>query len=107
MSQLRMRWPKFWSFSFRISRSKEIPELISFRMDWLDLLAVKGTLKSPLRVPCIFIMDLAYHFEWNHQLGFMVRQVTGCAPLLGEVTSQAPLSDGAAGYALLLGGITD
>ena len=45
-STLRMRWPKYWSFSLSISPSKEIPGLISFRMDWLDLLAVQGTLKS-------------------------------------------------------------
>ena len=45
-STLPMRWPKYWSFSFSISPSKEIPWLISFRMDWLDLLAVQGTLKS-------------------------------------------------------------
>ena len=44
-STLRMRWPKYWSFSFSIIPSKEIPGLISFRMDWLDLLAVHGTLK--------------------------------------------------------------
>jgi len=48
-STLRMRWPKYWSFSFSISPSKEHPELISFRMDWLDLLAVQGTLKSLLQ----------------------------------------------------------
>ena len=48
-STLRMRWPKHWSFSFSISPSKEIPGLISFRMDWLDLLAVQGTLKSLLQ----------------------------------------------------------
>ena len=44
-----MRWPKYWSFSFSISPSKEIPGLISFRIDWLDLLAVQGTLKSLLQ----------------------------------------------------------
>ena len=44
-SALRMRWPKYWSFSFSISPSNEYPGLISFRMDWLDLLAVQGTLK--------------------------------------------------------------
>ena len=44
-----MRWPKYWSFSFSIITSKEIPGLISFRVDWLDLLAVKGTLKSLLQ----------------------------------------------------------
>ena len=48
-STLQMRWPKYWSFSFSISPSKEIPGLISFRMDWLDLLAVPGTLKSLLQ----------------------------------------------------------
>ena len=48
-STLRMRWPKFWSFSFSIIPSKEIPWQISFRMDWLDLLAVQGTLKSLLQ----------------------------------------------------------
>ena len=45
-STLRVRWPKYWSFSFSISPSNEHPGLISFRMDWLDLLAVQGTLKS-------------------------------------------------------------
>ena len=44
-STLHMRWPQYWSFSFSITPSKEIPGLISFRMDWLDLLAVQGTLK--------------------------------------------------------------
>ena len=48
-STLRMRWPKYWSFSFSISPSKEHPGLISFRMDWLDLLTVQGTLKSLLQ----------------------------------------------------------
>ena len=47
-STLHIRWPKYWSFSFRISPSNEHPGLISFRMDWLDLLAVQGTLKSLL-----------------------------------------------------------
>ena len=48
-STLCMRWLKYWSFSFSISPSNEHPGLISFRMDWLDLLAVQGTLKSPLQ----------------------------------------------------------
>ena len=48
-SALRMRWPKYWSFSFSIIPSREIPGLISFRMDWLDLLAVQRTLKSLLQ----------------------------------------------------------
>ena len=48
-STLDMRWPKYWSFSFSISPSNEHPGLISFRMDWLDLLVVQGTLKSLLQ----------------------------------------------------------
>ena len=48
-SALRMRWPKYWSFSFSISPVSEHPGLISFRMDWLDLLAVQGTLRSLLQ----------------------------------------------------------
>ena len=48
-SALPMRWPKYWRFSFSIIPSKEIPGLISFRMDWLDLLAIQGTLKSLLQ----------------------------------------------------------
>ena len=48
-STLHVRWPKYWSFSFSISPSNEHPGLISFRMDWLDLLAVQGTLKSCLQ----------------------------------------------------------
>ena len=48
-SVLHIRWPKYWSFSFSISHSNEYPGLISFRMDWLDLLAVQGTLKSLLQ----------------------------------------------------------
>ena len=48
-STLHMRWPKYWSFSFSIIPSKEIPGMISFKMDWLDLLAVQGTLMSLLQ----------------------------------------------------------
>ena len=51
-SALHIRWPKYWSFSFSISPSKEHPGLISFMMDWLDLLAVQGTLKSLLEHRC-------------------------------------------------------
>ena len=51
-SALRIRWPKYWSFSFKISPSNEHPGLISFRMDWLNLLAVQGTLKSLLQHHC-------------------------------------------------------
>jgi len=48
-STLQMRWPKYWSFSFNINPSNEYPGLITFKMDWLDLLAVQGTLKSLLQ----------------------------------------------------------
>ena len=69
---LSTRWPKYWSFSFSISPSKEHPGLISFRMDWLDLLAVQGTLKSLLQhhspkasiLPCsaFFIVQLSHPY---------------------------------------------
>ena len=73
-SALRIRWPKYWSFSFNISPSDEHPGLISFRMDWLDLPAVQGTLKSLLQhhsskasIPLysaffIVVVYLAYYF---------------------------------------------
>ena len=70
-STLHMRWPKYWSYSFSIIPSKEIPGLTSFRMDWLDLLAVQGTLKSPLqnhsskasilRHSAFFTVQLSHH----------------------------------------------
>ena len=71
-STLHMRWPKYWSFSFNISPSNEHPGLISFRMDWLDLLAVQGTLKSLLqhhsskasilRCSAFFIVQLSHPY---------------------------------------------
>ena len=57
-STLHMRWPKYWSFSFNISPSNEYSGLISFRMDWLDLLAVQGTFKSLLLTPHFKSIDL-------------------------------------------------
>ena len=70
-STLCMRWPKYWSFTFRISPSNEHPELITFRMDCLDLLAVQGTLKSllqhcsskasSLQCPAFFTVQLYNH----------------------------------------------
>ena len=67
---LCMRWPKYWSFSLSISPSNEHPGLVSFRMDWLDLLAVQGTLKSPtpqskasvLWCSAFFIVPLSYPY---------------------------------------------
>ena len=71
-STLHIRWPKYWSFSFGIIPSKEHPGLISFRMDWLDLLAVQGTLKSllqhhtskasVLRCSAFFIVQLSHPY---------------------------------------------
>ena len=80
-SALRIKWPKYWSFSFNISASNEYPELILFRMDWLDLLAVQGTLKSLLQHhsskasilqhSAFFIVQFSFPYEsiWrNHSL---------------------------------------
>ena len=74
-SALRIRWPKYWSCSFKISPTNENPGLISFRMDWLDLLAVQGTLKSLLQhhsskasiLPCspFFIIQLSHPYMTN------------------------------------------
>ena len=71
-SALCMRWPRYWSFSFNISPSNEHPRLISFRMDWLDLLAVQGTLESLLqhhsskasilRCSAFFMVQLSYPY---------------------------------------------
>ena len=71
-SALHIRWPKYWSFSFNIRPSNEYPRLISFRMDWLDLFAVKGTLKSLLQhhsskssiLPCLafFMVQLSHPY---------------------------------------------
>ena len=68
-SALRIRWPKDWSLSFNISPSSEHPGLISFRMDWLDLLGVQGTLKSPLQhhsSKASILQRSAFflHFKW-------------------------------------------
>ena len=83
-SVLRIRWPKFWSFSFSISPSNEYSGLISFRMDWFDLLAVQGTLKSLLqhhsskasilRCSAFFMVQLSHPYmtTWkNHSPDYM------------------------------------
>ena len=67
-SALRMRWPKYWSFSFSVIPSKEHPGLISFRMDWLDLLAVQGTLKSLFQLQFKSINSLALSFPYSPTL---------------------------------------
>ena len=83
-STLRMRWPKYWSFSFSISPSNEHPELISFRMDWLDLFAVQGTLKSllqhhsskasVLRLSAFFIVQLSHPYMTTGKTIALTRQ---------------------------------
>ena len=69
-SVLHMRWPKYWSFSFNISPSSEHSGLISFKMDWLDLLAVQGTLKSLLQhhssKPSIFQRSAFFIIQLSH-----------------------------------------
>ena len=105
-STLCMRWPKYWSFSFSISPSNEHPGLISFRMDWLDLLAVQGTLKSLLqhhssKAPILlhsafFTVQLSHpymttgkHDHWkNHSLDYvLLENVLLDYVLLGKVMS--------------------
>ena len=89
-SVLCIRWPKYWSFSFSISPSNEHSGLISFRMDWLDLLAVRGTLKSLLQhhsskaliLPCsaFFIVQLSYPYMTTGKTIALTRQtLTGKA----------------------------
>ena len=83
-STLRVRWPKYWSFSFSIIPSKEHPGLISFRMDWLDLLAVQGTLKSLLQhhsskasiLQCsaLFIVQLSHPYMTTGKTIALTRQ---------------------------------
>ena len=91
-STLRMRWPKYWSFSVSIIPSKEIPGLISFRMGWLDLLAVQGTLKSLLqhhsskasilRCSALFTVQLSHPYMTTGKTIALTRRT-----LVGKVTS--------------------
>ena len=84
-STLCMRWPKYWSLSFRISPSNEHPGLISFRMDWLDLLAVQGTLKSLLqhhsskasifRCSAFFTIQLSHPYMTTGKIIALTRQI--------------------------------
>ena len=94
-STLRMRWPKYWSFSFSISPSKEIPGLISFRMDGLDLLAVQGTLNSLLQHHSSKVSILWRSAFFTVQLShpYMTTRVQIFAILWTE-SCQAPLSMG-------------
>ena len=92
-SALHIRWPKYWSFSFNISPSNEYPGLIYFRMDWLDLLAVQGTLKSLLqhhsskasilRHSAFFIVQLSHPYMTTGKTIALTRQT-----FVGKVMSQ-------------------
>ena len=91
-SALRIRWPKYWSFSFNISPSNEHSGLISFRMDWLDLLAVQGTLKSLLQHhssktsillhSAFFVVQLSHPFMTTGKTIALTRQT-----IVGKVMS--------------------
>ena len=103
-STLRMRWPKYWSFSFSISPSIEHPGLICFRMDWLDLLAVQGTLKSLLQyhsskasiLQCsaFFIVQLSHPYMTTGKTIALTRQnfVGKVMPLLFNMLSRLVLT---------------
>ena len=86
-SALHIRWSKYWSFSFNISPSNEHPGLISFRMDWLDLLAVQGTLKSINSSVLSFLHSLtltSIHDHWkNHSLDNMPANLENSAVVTG------------------------
>ena len=119
-SALRIRWSKYWSFSFNISPSNEHPGLISFRMDWLDLLAVQGTLKSllqhhsskasVLRCSAFFMVQLSHPYMTTGRTIALTRRT-----FVGKVMSLLfnmpfPLPDGKiklqrSEYILLLGDI--
>ena len=94
-STLPMRWPKYWSFSFSIIPSKEIPGLISFRMDWLDLLAVQETLKSLLQhhsskasiLQCsvFFIVQLSHPYMTTGKTIVLTRTMVNIFGFLGHI----------------------
>ena len=94
-SALHMRWPKYWSFSFSISPSNEHPGLISFRMAWLDLLAVQGNLKSLLqnhsskasilRCSAFFIVQLSHPYMTTGETIALTRPITSWFLLLSRI----------------------
>ena len=113
-STLRMRWPKYWHFSFSIIPSKEIPGLISFRMDWVGLLVVQGTLKSflqhhsskasILQRSAFFTVQLSHPYMTTGKTIALTRCLSDlrelvidreawCATIHGVAKSWTPLSD--------------
>ena len=102
-SVLHNRWPKYWSFSFNISPSNEYPGLISFRLDWLDLLAVQGTLKSLvqhhsskasiLRRSAFFIVQLSHPYMTTGKTTALTRRTfvaQSCPTLCNPVDCSPP-----------------
>ena len=94
-SAFLIRWPKYWSFSFSMSPSNEHPGLISFRLDWLDLLAVQGTLKSlsNTTVPKHQFFGTQHHsFQWIFRVDFLSDGLVGspCCPRDSQKASPAP-----------------
>ena len=83
-SILHIRWQKYWSFSFNISPSNEQPGLISFRMDWLDLLAVQGTLKSLLQHHSSKASILRHSFFFLVQLSYPYMTIGKARALTGQ-----------------------
>ena len=85
-SALHIRWPKYWSFSFNINPSNEHPGLISFRKDWLDLLAVQGTLKSLLQhhsSKAPILQCSAFFTKWQPTPVFLPGESQGWGSLVG------------------------
>ena len=102
-STLHVKWPKYWSFSFNISPSNEHPGLISFRMDWLDLLAVQGTLKSLLHHhsskasilwhSAFFIVQLSYPYMTSGKtiaLTAAAKSLQSCPTLCDPIDGSPP-----------------
>ena len=90
-SALHIKWPKYWSFSFNISPSNEYTGLISFRMDWLDLLAVQGTLKSLLQPQFKCINSSVLSFLYGPTLTFIRRLFSSSSLSAIRVVSSAYL----------------
>ena len=99
-SALRIRWPKFWSFSFNISPSNVYPGLICFRMDWLDLLAVQGTLKSllqhhsskasSLQRSAFFIVQLSHENQFQKTSATAAKSLQSCLTLCNPIDGSPP-----------------
>ena len=101
-STLRMKWPKYWSFSFSIIPSKEIPGLISFRMNWFDLLAVQGALKSLLQHRSSKASILRRSAFFTHKIYTSAHVLCPLGPILWKVRNHFHLLNSTIFNALLL-----